>query len=78
MSKVKQIRKRDGSIVRFEPAKIEQAIYKALVATKAGHKQLAAGLANRVIAAPPGLVTMKDLPIVSALGLSTRAGLKRE
>jgi hypothetical protein len=25
----------------------------------------------RVIAAPPGLVTMKDLPIVSTLGSST-------
>ena len=31
---------------------------------------------HRVIDAPPGLVTMKDLPIVSAKGLSARARLK--
>ncbi len=51
MSKVKisQIRKRDGSIVTFEPAKIELAIYKALRATRVGNKKLANDLAKRVV-----------------------------
>jgi len=51
MSKVKiaQIRKRDGSIVPFDATKIEDAIYKALVATKAGDRRLAAALAQRVV-----------------------------
>ncbi|MBI4187287.1 MAG: adenosylcobalamin-dependent ribonucleoside-diphosphate reductase [Chloroflexi bacterium] len=47
--KVTQIRKRDGSIVPFIPDKIEQAIYKALVATGAGDKKLAADLGGRVV-----------------------------
>ena len=35
-SKISQIRKRDGSIVSFNPDKIEQAVYKAL---SAGHRR---------------------------------------
>jgi len=47
--KIDHIRKRDGSVVPFSPQKIEQAIYKALAATKAGDKELAASLARRVV-----------------------------
>ncbi|MFH1032613.1 MAG: ATP cone domain-containing protein [Chloroflexota bacterium] len=39
--KIARIRKRDGSMVPFDTAKIEQAIYKALLATKSGNKELA-------------------------------------
>lgn len=47
--KISQIRKRDGSLARFDPAKIEQAIYKALAATKAGNRELAASLTREVV-----------------------------
>jgi len=47
--KIPQIRKRDGSVVSFEPNKIQQAIYKALTATRAGGKELAADLTHRVV-----------------------------
>ena len=47
--KVRQIRKRDGSLVSFDPGKIEQAIYKALVATSAGGRELASELARQVV-----------------------------
>ncbi len=46
---VTQIRKRDGSIVGFEPAKIEEAIYKALKATGAGERPLASDLTQKVL-----------------------------
>ncbi|MBI4334345.1 MAG: adenosylcobalamin-dependent ribonucleoside-diphosphate reductase [Chloroflexi bacterium] len=45
----KQIRKRDGTVVAFDPAKIEDAIYKALVATKSGDRQVAATLTRHVV-----------------------------
>ena len=48
-AKVNQIRKRDGSILAFEPGKIEQAIHKALLATKSDRKELAANLARQVV-----------------------------
>jgi ribonucleoside-diphosphate reductase alpha chain len=47
--KISQIRKRDGSLVPFDPAKIEQAIYKALVATKADNRELAASLSQEAV-----------------------------
>ncbi len=47
--KISQIRKRDGSLALFDPAKIEQAIYKALAATKAGNRRLAASLTREVV-----------------------------
>ncbi len=46
---IAQIHKRDGSIVPFNPDKIEQAIYKALLAAKSGGRQLAADLSRRVV-----------------------------
>ncbi len=49
MGKIARIRKRDGSIVAFEPNKIELAIYKALSATSAGGRELAADLAQQVV-----------------------------
>lgn len=49
-TRVNHIRKRDGSIVPFKPEKIEQAIYKALVATKAGGKEQASALAREAVA----------------------------
>ena len=47
--KVHQIRKRDGSVVPFQPSKIEQAIYKALAATKVDGRELAAELCRHVV-----------------------------
>ncbi|MDP3878823.1 MAG: adenosylcobalamin-dependent ribonucleoside-diphosphate reductase [Dehalococcoidales bacterium] len=47
--KIVQIRKRDGSVVPFNPAKIEGAIHKALMATGAGGRELAADLGKRVV-----------------------------
>ncbi len=49
VTQVARIRKRDGSIVAFDAGKIENAIYKALTATKTGNRDLAAGLTRRVI-----------------------------
>jgi ribonucleoside-diphosphate reductase alpha chain len=46
---VSQIRKRDGSIVPFNPAKIQQALYKALAATGTDNAILADELAAQVI-----------------------------
>ncbi len=46
---ISQIRKRDGSLAPFNPEKIERAIYKALAATKADGKGLAAQLTSRVV-----------------------------
>ena len=46
---INQIRKRDGSVVAFEPGNIERAIKKALQATKVGNKELAADLAEQVV-----------------------------
>lgn len=48
-TKISQIRKREGSVVPFEPKKIETAIYKALMATRAGDKEVASTLARRVV-----------------------------
>lgn len=47
--KIAEIRKRDASVVPFEPEKIELAIYKALLATKSGGRELAVELSNRVV-----------------------------
>lgn len=41
-AKIDRIRKRDDSLVPFNPDKIELAIYKALEAVKAGGRELAA------------------------------------
>lgn len=49
-SKISQIRKRDGTVVHFNPDKIKQAIYKALVATEAGDRRLATRLTGQVVA----------------------------
>ncbi|MBI2860727.1 MAG: adenosylcobalamin-dependent ribonucleoside-diphosphate reductase [Chloroflexi bacterium] len=69
MSPVSQIRKRDGSVVPFEPGKIENAIRKALVATGVTETQLAAGLAGEAVAkveqkfpeAVPGVEDVQDI-----------------
>jgi ribonucleoside-diphosphate reductase alpha chain len=47
--KIPKIRKRDGSIVSFNPAKIERAIYQALVATGTDDPDLANKLAAQVV-----------------------------
>jgi ribonucleoside-diphosphate reductase alpha chain len=49
--KIARIRKRDGSVVPFEPEKIELAIHKALLATRSGGRELATELGNRVVEA---------------------------
>ncbi|MCK5084413.1 MAG: ribonucleoside triphosphate reductase [Candidatus Pacebacteria bacterium] len=46
--KVKQIRKRDGRVVKFEKAKVVKAIHKALSATGEGNKRNAQELAKKV------------------------------
>ncbi len=46
---ISQIRKRDGSVVPFEPRKIEAAIFKALNAMEIGDLTLAAKLAAEVV-----------------------------
>ncbi len=46
---IAHIRKRDGSIVPFEPLKIEEAVFKALAATGTGDRSMAAKLADEVI-----------------------------
>ncbi len=46
--KVKQIRKRDGRVVKFDRSKIVNAIYKALTATSEGGKRNANELAKKV------------------------------
>ncbi len=47
---ITRVRKRDGSLVPFQPEKIERAIYKALLATRTGDEALASDLAGRVVA----------------------------
>ena len=46
--KVKQIRKRDGRVVKFEKGKVVNAIYKALTATGEGGKRNAIDLAKKI------------------------------
>ena len=46
--KVKQIRKRDGRVVKFEKGKVVKAVYKALTATGEGNKRNAQELAKKV------------------------------
>ncbi|MEM2923844.1 MAG: ATP cone domain-containing protein, partial [Candidatus Nitrosocaldus sp.] len=48
-SAIGKIRKRDGSIVEFQTAKITNAIYKALVATRRPDYALAERLAEKVV-----------------------------
>ena len=43
-----QIKKRDGRLVNFDESKIEQAIYKALIATGKPNFQLAKKLVQKV------------------------------
>jgi non-canonical (house-cleaning) NTP pyrophosphatase len=47
---VNKIRKRDGTVVAFDPRKIEDAIYKALVATRTGSRKLTSKLTLEVAA----------------------------
>ena len=62
-AKIDRIRKRDDSLVPFNPDKIELAIYKALVATKAGDRGLAAQLASGVVEILKERIG-KDIPTV--------------
>jgi len=48
-AEVTEIRKRDGSVVNFEPEKIKGAIRKALVATSADDGKVAAELADQAV-----------------------------
>ena len=68
-TKFSQIRKRDGSLALFEPGKIERAIQRALVATGTVDEELAAKLAQRVVAiagdrfaqSVPGVEEIQDI-----------------
>ncbi|MCR4393045.1 MAG: ATP cone domain-containing protein, partial [Dehalococcoidales bacterium] len=48
-SRIKQVRKRDETIVPFDASKIENAILKALTATRTGDRELATSLTQRVV-----------------------------
>jgi ribonucleoside-diphosphate reductase alpha chain len=48
-TRVTKIRKRDGSVVDFNPQKIEDAVSKAWTATKTGDRDLAVQLTGRVV-----------------------------
>ncbi len=48
-TQIKQVRKRDGSIIDFEQTKITQAIYKALQAVGRDDQELATKLSNEVV-----------------------------
>jgi ribonucleoside-diphosphate reductase alpha chain len=48
-AKITQIRKRGGSVVKFEPRKIEEAIRKALIATSTDGEEIASELAEHVV-----------------------------
>jgi ribonucleoside-diphosphate reductase alpha chain len=48
-SRIKNVRKRDGRVVRFEPAKITEAIWKAIMATGGKDKTVAERLAVEVV-----------------------------
>ncbi len=68
-TKITKIRKRDASIVTFDPSKIENAILKALTATQSGDKELAAKLTRKVLDAleekfasrMPGVEDVQDI-----------------
>jgi ribonucleoside-diphosphate reductase alpha chain len=49
VSTVSKIRKRDGTVVAFDARKIEDAINKALVATRTGSRKLASELTVEVV-----------------------------
>jgi len=47
---ISEIRKRDGRIVKFEPEKITNAIYKAILAVKGKDGEVAKNISNQVVA----------------------------
>jgi len=47
---ISEIRKRDGRIVKFEPEKIANAIYKAILAVKGKDGEVAKNISNQVVA----------------------------
>jgi ribonucleoside-diphosphate reductase alpha chain len=49
LAKITRIRKRNGTIVPFDASKIEDAIYKALTATKTGTRELAKKITIEVV-----------------------------
>jgi len=66
---VNKIRKRDGTVVAFDPRKIENAINKALLATRTGSRKLASELTSEVVArikvafphGMPGVENVQDI-----------------
>lgn len=82
-TKVTQIRKRDGSVVPFDPGKIERAIESALMASRAGGRELASELAQQVVEimeyrfaqAIPGVEDVQDVveEVLMAQGYPTVA-----
>jgi ribonucleoside-diphosphate reductase alpha chain len=82
-TKIAQIRKRDGSLVPFDPGKIEAAIRKALRATKIYRAELATDLAHQVVAivedrfaqGTPGVEDVQDVveQVLMAQGYATAA-----
>ncbi len=68
-SRISQIRKRDGAVVAFDSKKIENAIAKAMEATKSGSRQEAARLTRQVVEilenkfprAVPGVENVQDI-----------------
>lgn len=60
--KFTQIKKRDGRLVDFDQAKITQAIFKALTATKEGGKRIAKKVSDQVIDLLGRRYKKKDIP----------------
>jgi hypothetical protein len=46
---IKQMRKRNGSIVLFEPERVKDALYDVLIATNTGGEEVAKGLTGKVL-----------------------------
>ncbi len=74
---IDRIRKRDGSVTTFEPAKISRAIQKALTATASEDGEVATRLTERVVAVledrlAPGIPSVEDVQDVVETVLMTQ------
>lgn len=63
-NKFSKIAKRDGSVVKFNQAKITEAIFRALTATKKGSRSLAKALSDQVVALLSRRLKKEALPNV--------------
>lgn len=66
-NKFKKIQKRDGSIMDFDQARITEAIFKALTATKKGGRRLAKALSDEVIRLLNRRFVKDHIPIIEEI-----------